>query len=77
VVRDADTEDTLFTASFTIPVNGKTVIGNIPEKNERSMWLIDYSIGKEKYSNHYLNGDPPFKLADYQRWYKKINIIRD
>ena len=77
VVRDADTGDTLFSASFTIPVNGKTVIGNIPEKNERSMWLIDYSIGKEKYSNHYLNGDPPFKLADYQRWYKKINIIRD
>ncbi|MCE5347900.1 MAG: glycoside hydrolase family 2 [Bacteroidales bacterium] len=76
-VRDADTGETLLSASFIIPVNGKTVIGNIPDNLKQSMWLIDYSIGKEKFTNHYLNGEAPFKLSDYHRWYKKLNIIRD
>ena len=77
VVRDADSGETLFSASFDIPVNGKTVIGNISEKHKQSMWLVDYAIGKEKYTNHYLAGEAPFKLDDYQRWYKKLNIKRD
>jgi beta-mannosidase len=74
VVRDADTGEMIFSSSFNIPVNGKTLIGNIPEKHEQSMWLVDYTIGKEKYTNHYLTGVPPYKLSDYQRWYKKFNI---
>ena len=77
VVRDIDTGEILFSASFVIPVNGKTVVGNIKEKHKQSMWLVDYSIGKEKYANHYLAGEAPFNLDDYQRWYKKLDIIRD
>ena len=46
-------------------------------RHKQSMWLIDYTIGKEKYTNHYLAGEAPFKLDDYQRWYKKLNIKRD
>jgi len=76
-VRDADTGKALFLAEFDIPVNGKTLIGYIPEKQKQSMWLIDYMIGKENYTNHYLAGEAPFKLEDYQRWYKKLNIKRD
>ena len=67
----------MFLAEFDIPVNGKTLIGYIPEKQKQSMWLIDYMIGKENYTNHYLAGEAPFKLEDYQRWYKKLNIKRD
>lgn len=77
VIRDADTRDTLFSSAFVVPVNGKTVIGNIPDMNRQSMWLVDYSIGKDKYGSHYLNGDPPFKLGDYHRWYNKLDIVRD
>ncbi|HAQ18574.1 MAG TPA: glycoside hydrolase family 2 [Prolixibacteraceae bacterium] len=77
LVRDADTGKTLFSGAFTIPVNGKTLIGKIPETQKQAMWLIDYTIGKEKYTNHYLNGIVPFKLEDYQRWYKKLNIKRN
>ena len=77
VVRDADSGEILFSGSFDIPTNGKTVVGYIPEKQNQSMWLIDYAIGKEKYTNHYLSGEAPFKLEDYQRWYNKLNIIRD
>jgi beta-mannosidase len=76
-IRDADSGLTIFSALFNIPANGKTFIGNIPEMNKQSMWLIDYTIGKETYTNHYLAGEVPFKLQDYQRWYKKLNIKRD
>jgi beta-mannosidase len=76
-VRDADTGETLFSSSFDIPVNGKTMIGYIPEKDRQSMWLIDYSIGKEKYTNHYLAGKAPFILDNYRQWYKKLKIIND
>ena len=73
-VRDADNEKILFLASFSIPVNGKKVIGYIPKNQEQSMWLIDYTIGKKRFSNHYLEGKAPFSLKDYQRWYKKLGI---
>ncbi|HNW56729.1 MAG TPA: glycoside hydrolase family 2 TIM barrel-domain containing protein [Bacteroidales bacterium] len=76
-VKDADNGETLFTSSFIIPANGITTVGYIPERDKRSMWLIDYSIGKVKYLNHYLNGKAPFSLDDYQRWYKKLNITRE
>lgn len=76
-VRDADTGEVLFSGSFVIPVNGKTIAGYIPQKDTQAMWLIEYSIGNEKYFNHYLAGNPPFKLADYQRWYKMLHIARD
>ena len=77
VIRDADSGETILSASFVIPVNGKTVVGNIPENQKQAMWLVEYTIGNEKYSNHYLAGIAPFKLDDYQRWYKKLNIKRD
>ncbi len=76
-VKDADSGETLFFAQFKIPTNGKTRIGNIPETPGNSMWLIDYTIGDESYTNHYLAGQVPFSLNDYKRWYKKLDIKRD
>ena len=76
-VKDADTGNTVFSAKFDIPVNGKTSVGEIPEVlGKQAMWLIDYTIENEKYTNHYLTGKAPFKLKDYQRWFKKLNINR-
>jgi len=77
VVRDAATGETLFSASFTIPANGSVRIGDIPGRQGQSMWLIEYAIGKEKFLNHYLHGEPPFRLPDYQRWYSALKIERD
>jgi len=47
------------------------------ETGKKAMWLVEYTIGNEKFTNHYLAGKAPFKLEDYQRWYKKLNIKRD
>jgi len=76
-VRDADSGKTLFSAPFSIPANGKTVVGQIAETPAQAMWLIDTTIGDAKLTNHYLAGKAPFKLADYKRWYGKLNIKRD
>lgn len=77
VVSDADSGSTLFSSSFEIPANGKTVIGYIPGSEKQGMWLINYSDGKQKFYNHYLNGEAPFRLDDYKKWYEKLNISRD
>ena len=72
-VRDADSGKTLLAAPFTIPANGKTVVGHIPEAPaQQAMWLIEYTIDGAPGANHYLAGLAPFKLADYHRWFKKL-----
>jgi beta-mannosidase len=76
-IRDADSGETLFSARFNVAANGKTLVGHIPDMHKQAMWLIDYTIGEETYKNHYLAGEVPFRLDDYQRWYKKLNIQRD
>ncbi len=76
-VKDADTGRVLFSASYEVTANGKTVVGYIPAVSGQSMWLLNYSAGNSNYSNHYLNGQAPFRLDDYRRWYMKLNIARD
>jgi beta-mannosidase len=77
IIRDADSGKTLFSRPFNIPSNGKTVIGTVPSTSKQAMWLIEYTIGDKKYTNHYLAGKAPFKLEDYNRWYRKLNITRE
>jgi len=36
------------------------------------MWLIEWTVGDQKFKNHYLAGPRPFKLDDYKRWLKAI-----
>jgi beta-mannosidase len=75
-VTDLSTKQILFSDKFEIPINGKTIIGGIPQNDRQSMWLIEYTIGNEKFTNHYLSGKPPFKLKDYEEWYKNLGIKR-
>ena len=75
-VKDMNTKEVIFSGKFVIPVNGKTTIGYIPQSGKQSMWLIEYTVGYEKFTNHYLAGKPPFKLKDYEEWYKKLDIKR-
>jgi len=73
-VKDIGSDKILFSGLFKIPVNGKTCIGFIPEEQRQSIWLIDYTIGGDKFKNHYLSGKPPFNLEEYTRWSEIMNI---
>ncbi|MDR1601590.1 MAG: glycoside hydrolase family 2 [Tannerella sp.] len=75
-VRDLDTRETLFSGRFVIPVNGKTTVGYIPETAAQGMWLIEYAVDGEKRTNHYLAGKAPFRLQDYERWYKQLPVSK-
>ncbi|MDR2041899.1 MAG: glycoside hydrolase family 2 [Tannerella sp.] len=72
-VRDLDTRETLFSGKFVIPSNGKTTVGYIPQTPAQGMWLIEYTIDDQKRTNHYLAGQAPFRLQDYERWYKQLS----
>ena len=74
VVKDLNTKEVIFSNNFVIPVNGKTTIGFIPQNDKQTMWLIEYSIGNEKFINHYLCGKAPFSLKDYERWFMGIRV---
>lgn len=74
IVKDADSGAILLTTDFTIPINGKVTIGELPAMEKQAMWLIDYTIEGKKFSNHYLCGKAPFNLRDYQNWSKKFNL---
>jgi len=76
-VKDVGANKVLFTGKFSIPANGKTIVGYIPQNDKQAMWLIEYTIGNNKFTNHYLAGKPPFKLKDYKEWYKSLGIVRD
>jgi beta-mannosidase len=73
VVRDIDSKEVLLSGKFVIPVNGKMHIGYIPETDAQSMWIIEYTIGNEKFTNHYLAGKAPFRLSDYEKWYRILS----
>jgi len=74
IVKDIDTNEVVFSGRFSIPVNGQTTVGHIPQTDKQTMWLIEYTIGNEKFTNHYLAGKPPYKLKDYEEWYKKLDF---
>ena len=73
-VKDISTKEIIFSGKFVIPVNGKTTVGHILQNNKQTMWLIEYTIGNEKFTNHYLSGTAPFKLKDYEEWYKGLGV---
>ena len=74
-VVEADTGRELFRSDFSVEANGKTTAGTIPGINSQQMWLIRYELEDgTKHLNHYLSGKAPFKLEDYKRWFRKLEI---
>lgn len=73
-VKDADSGEVLYNGSFNVPANGKVTAGYISAQPKQAMWLIDYTVDGKTYHNHYMAGEAPFKLKDYERWHKKLQI---
>ncbi|MCX7045308.1 MAG: glycoside hydrolase family 2, partial [Candidatus Sumerlaeota bacterium] len=67
-VKDASSNEPLFSGNFTVPANGKITAGTIPKAAKQSLWLIEWRIGESAYHNHYLAGEPPFNFGEYSKW---------
>jgi beta-mannosidase len=77
-VKDAGSGKVLFSGQFDIEPNGKTAIWAMDELTDsQGMWLIEYTVGDKKYTNHYLYGKAPFKLEEYKAWFSKLELEKD
>lgn len=77
-VTDVDSGKELMSKEYTVPANSSSDIGKIPEQTGQGMLLIKYSVdGKEDQINHYMYGKPPFKLSNYKKWFKELEIKRE
>lgn len=74
-VIDVDSKKEVFSGKFEVAENAKTLVGKIDAPEGQGMFLIEYELedGK-KQLNHYMYGKPPFKLADYKKWYKALEL---
>jgi len=77
IVRDADTNNVLFEADYSVPANENKTLGEIPSAAKPAMWLIEFTHGGKPLRNHYLAGPRPFRLDDYKRWLRRMNILHD
>ena len=74
-ITDADSGDVVFEKSATVPANAKLSLGKIAPRGGQGMLVIEYCTpASGKLFNHYLYGKPPFKLADYKRWFEKLGV---
>ena len=72
VIRDADSRQTIFESNYHVDRNGRAEVGFIPQASKPAMWLIEWTVGNQKFHNHYLAGPRPFNLDDYKRWLKSL-----
>jgi beta-mannosidase len=73
VVKNAETGKIVFSGKFNASKNSKSTIASIPKPLSNSMWLIEWKMNGNKYSNHYLAYEPPVRLDRYLNWQQKIN----
>lgn len=78
IITDVDSGEEYFRSSYSCPANGIVIAGKIPINNIRGMWIIEWTSTYEgKYKSHYLNGEMPFQLSDYRRWFDKAGYVFD
>lgn len=73
-VRDVATGNLVYKGDFTVEANGKAEIEALPVMKGQGMLLISCKIDGKDYKNHYLYGEPPFKLDMYNDLLGKANI---
>jgi beta-mannosidase len=70
-IREAESDKLVFSAPLDVEKNGKSVKGYLPNPAKTTLWLIEWELNGEVYSNHYLAFTPPVDLEHYLNY--KIN----
>ena len=74
VVSNLDTGQVLLESDYHVIPNGRATVGSIPSASHPEMWRIDWTAGNQHFQNHYLAGPRPYKLSDFKRWLKLLNM---
>ena len=75
-VTDVQSGKLLYEGDFVVDVNGKSLIANIAGIKGQGLLLIRYDVNGKSRSNHYLYGQPPFKLNEYKKLLQKTGIYK-
>lgn len=72
-VRDAASGRVAWQGPFQVAANGRAELARLSPARAQGVWLISYSLdngsaGHKTGTNHYLYGEPPFRLSDYRSW---------
>ncbi len=73
-ITEVASGNSIFKGDFWVNANGRTLITTLPEMQGQGIMLIRYIVNGKEYFNHYLYGQPPFKLDEYRTLLKKTNI---
>jgi len=72
-VWDADSGQTLLEGDYSVKANENLEVGRIPVFHSgKRLFLMEWTANGRTYANHYLQGLPPFSLAQYKTWLAKI-----
>lgn len=75
-VTDVESGKKIYSGEFSFPANSKNEIAGISlDGLSKGMLLIEYETDSGKtLKNHYLYGEPPYKLSDVRKWLKATGI---
>lgn len=74
-VKDIVSGKELFSGEFTIPANGRTKVTDLDLNGMgQGALLIEYEVGGTTRKNHFMYGEPPYKLDDFKSWIVKTGI---
>ena len=67
-VTDVESGKTVFKGKFSVDANATALVKKIPARKGQGMLLVKYTVDGKQFANHYLYGEPPYKLDDYKNW---------
>ncbi len=77
-VWDADSGETLLEGDYASKANENLELGSIPVFHSgKRLFLMEWTANGHRYVNHYLQGMPPFTLAQYKSWLVKIAALEN
>ena len=75
IYRDKASGKVLLDCAYEVAANSKTHIGIVPFSGQ-GLIEIEYFVEGQKYRNHFLYGEPPFKWAEVKEWMKDTVLWR-
>jgi beta-mannosidase len=77
-VWDADSGETLLEGDYAVRANENLEVGSIPVFHSgKRLFLMEWTANGQRFANHYLQGMPPFPLAQYKSWLSKIAALQN
>ena len=77
-VWDADSGETLLEGDYAVKANENLEVGAIPVFHSgKRLFLMEWTANGRRCVNHYLQGQPPFSLAQYKSWLTKVAALQN